>query len=78
MADRQAVWVGPITDDIPVPRRKIRHIGLTASLRELKPGESRWLPSTVPNANTLAGRAIGKGRFVVRTENGGSRVWRTA
>lgn len=69
--------VGPVVADIPIPKRKVLHIGLTASLRELKVGESRWIPSNSANANTLALRAIGKGKFVARSEHGGSRVWRT-
>lgn len=68
--------VGPIESHLPVPKKKMMHTGMTAALRELRKGQSRWLPTQMSNAHTLATRALGKGNFVARTENGGSRVWR--
>jgi hypothetical protein len=57
----------------------VRGRGLTAALRELKPGEERWFPATASRMCVLYGRLqriIPGARFTAETEGEGARVWR--
>lgn len=62
---------------IPIPRRWVRRVGVTADLRRLKVKQSKFLRKPYAQAWTLASRALGKGNFAVRTVKDGARVWRT-
>lgn len=62
---------------IPVPPRKGRKLSQAAELMlEMKKGESLWMKKSPATAVQFAIRYIGKGKYAVRSENGGTRVWR--
>lgn len=69
-----------IESGIPVtPRSKRGYSGLSATLRNLKKGDSVFVPKkTQGQVASIAQYAIGVGNYTVRTEKGGARVWRTA
>jgi hypothetical protein len=57
----------------------VRGAGLTAALRELKPGEERWFQATASRMCTLycrLQRIIPGSMFTAATEGEGARVWR--
>lgn len=72
-----------IEDDVPMPPgRAHRTYGVTATMRLMKPGQSILLPQyrTTLNAGAarMAARLLGPEgyRFVMRTVEGGVRLWR--
>ena len=65
-----------IDDGVPMPQSRLQMKGYTATLRKLQPRQSVVLPTAYHNAYTIAWRVFGKGNFVTRTVEGGTRVWR--
>lgn len=63
-----------IERNVPVPQKRGE---ISAVLRRLKPGESVLLSSSANSASSIARYAIGSGKFLVRAEGNGARVWRT-
>ena len=61
-------------NDVPMPASTRR--GLSRHIRSLKPGQSVYLPTTARKAGNLAHFALGPGRYCVRAEGEGCRVWR--
>ena len=45
-------------------------------LAKLKPGESQFVETDSRNLWTAGRQHLGKGKFTVRAENGGARIWR--
>lgn len=69
-----------IVSDIPLPtRKKSSRPEKYAFMRNLKVGDSVWLPIT-PAASAVHARKLAKElgwKMVVRVEETGSRVWRS-
>lgn len=67
-----------IEKNVPIPKNTTRkgkgHVQLV--LRALKKGESVVLPGVPQNAYSAARKYIGAGRYTIRPDKGGSRVWR--
>lgn len=62
---------------IPIPSRKGRGLSEAALLmKSMKKGDSLWLKKAPSAVTQFAARYIGKSKYVVRSENGGTRVWR--
>lgn len=63
---------------IPIPKRKGRSHSPAAELMlAMKPGDSLWLNKSLALTVQFAIRYIGKGKYACRSENGGTRVWRS-
>lgn len=68
-----------IEKGIEIPNRSGGGLGYGEVLRKLKPGESVLLPIKSHSGAWTAGKYhIGKGKFVVRKDGDGHRIWRTA
>jgi hypothetical protein len=62
---------------VPIPKRKGKGLSAAAQLMQLmKKGDSLWLPKPLVNAVQMAQRYLGKGKYAVRSENRGTRVWK--
>lgn len=63
-----------IEKGVPIPAPRSR--GLAATLRKLKVHDSILTTIKSGNASSAASRVLGVGNFVVRTVEGGVRIWR--
>lgn len=62
---------------VPLPKRKGKGLSEASLLiQQMEKGDSLWVPKPLVNTVQLAQRYIGKGKYAVRTEKGGTRVWR--
>lgn len=67
-----------IDKGVPIPKKKGRSLSEAAELMmSMQRGDSILLKKSLSSAVQFAVRYIGKGRYAVRTESGGIRVWRT-
>lgn len=65
-----------IEKGVPIPAS--RSGTMTALFQAMKKGDSVFLPDTqVKKAQSIVRYALGKGNYVCRTQEGGTRVWRT-
>lgn len=70
-----------IDKGIPVPQITGRGHGkgpTALAMLEMKKGDSIFLRCSKANIYQSAGRYIGKGKYAIRTEKDGFRVWRIA
>lgn len=71
-------WCGPVIEDgIPLSSPKLVNRDVIEAMREMKPGQSIRLEHMTRHAvYALARRIWGAGKYTVRTELGGHRIWR--
>lgn len=68
-----------IDDDIPVPHpsNRGRPLGVVAkAMKKLQPGQSFYRKANLNTLQTLAARYLGVGKYEIRAEGNGWRVWR--
>ena len=64
-----------IEKGVPIPPSHVSK-GYSHALRKLKVGESVVLPAPANNLGATCRDVLGKGNYVSRTVEGGTRVWR--
>ncbi len=74
----KANGVPKIEKGIPVPPRRLPAGGIADAMRRMVKGDSILLHSKKATAYAQSYSYIGKGKFVLRSEGKGIRVWRTA
>lgn len=65
-----------IEKNVPVPGPWINAPRWAPTLRKMVPGDSVVLPIDTKNAWACAKQIFGKGNFICRKVDGGTRIWR--
>lgn len=70
-------WQPKIEHDIPVPGGQPE--SFCAILRQLKPKDSLWVPENYKSGKVISvagAQILGKGKWAMRKERNGHRIWR--